>query len=155
MVLGVVSRYSISAIGLLYAVGLVIVNADLASFGLVSLDLARPEYVFAGILWAFISLPLQLIGILAVFSVKSRRLPDLRYRRLHLSRRFQLHLSRILLFFFFGLMLPLVIVALVADFPSPSVPHTFTIRRLFGVGANNGDCGRICIPFVSRCCNTE
>jgi hypothetical protein len=54
---------------MLYAIGLLIVNADLASFGLVSLHLARPEYVLAGVLWAFLSVPMPLTGILiAVFS---------------------------------------------------------------------------------------
>ncbi len=46
------ARFSVLAIGSLYAIGLVIVNVDLGRYGLVHLSLARPEYVMAGGLWA-------------------------------------------------------------------------------------------------------
>jgi hypothetical protein len=97
-VIGLVWRYSIPALGLLYACGLVIVNADLASFGLVSLDLARPEYVLTGVLWAFVSVPLQLSGALIAFSARIRRRPDLKLK-------IGLNLGRFLLFSIFGLLI--------------------------------------------------
>jgi hypothetical protein len=125
-VFGAVSRHTISAIGALYAAGLLIVNADLAYFGLVSLDLARPEYVLVGALWAFISLPLQLSGILAAFSLPARRV-----------RGFRLKLGRVIVFFFFALLLPVVTVHLIAEFGSPiSEPFAIPWLAIVAVGAN-------------------
>jgi len=43
-------------VGVFYAVGLVIVNVDLSLYGIVHLDLARPEYVMAGALWVVVVL---------------------------------------------------------------------------------------------------
>jgi len=123
-VFGAVSRHAISAIGALYAAGLLIVNADLAYFGLVSLDLARPEYVLVGALWAFISLPLQLAGTLTAFSLTARR-----------ARGFRLTLGRVIVFFFFALLLPLVMVHVIADLGSPN-SQPFTILRMAAVGGN-------------------
>jgi hypothetical protein len=40
----------------LYTVGIIIVNLDLGRHGLFHLDLARPEYVMAGTLWAMLTL---------------------------------------------------------------------------------------------------
>ncbi len=54
-----VSEYAqVAAIGLgaLYTVGLLIVNADLARYGLLSTGLARPEYILTGALWAYLML---------------------------------------------------------------------------------------------------
>jgi hypothetical protein len=44
-------------VGLLYAVGLIVVNLDLAVYGVTSHDLARPEYVLVGVLWALLATP--------------------------------------------------------------------------------------------------
>lgn len=38
----------------LYIVGLLIVNFNLAQYGLISLNLARAEYAMAGALWCFL-----------------------------------------------------------------------------------------------------
>jgi hypothetical protein len=44
-----------AAVGaVLYGVGLVITNLDLGRHGIVNLDLARPQYLMAGALWAFL-----------------------------------------------------------------------------------------------------
>ncbi|MGB3552493.1 MAG: hypothetical protein WA993_17570 [Candidatus Binatus sp.] len=43
-------------VGVLYTVGLLVVNADLSRYGLVSMGLARPEYVLTGAMWAFLML---------------------------------------------------------------------------------------------------
>jgi len=40
-----------TAMGVLYAVGVLIVNLDLGRYGVVAVDLARPEYVMVGLLW--------------------------------------------------------------------------------------------------------
>lgn len=42
---------AVVVVGGLYAVGLLIVNLHLAQYGISSLDLARPEYAMAGVLW--------------------------------------------------------------------------------------------------------
>jgi len=42
------SRFGLVIVGTLYTVGLLIVNTDLALYGLLSVDLARAEYVMAG-----------------------------------------------------------------------------------------------------------
>ena len=43
-----------TTIAALYAIGLLIVNLDLGRYGLVAVDLARPEYVMVGLLWAIL-----------------------------------------------------------------------------------------------------
>ena len=48
------SRFGFVILGGLYTVGLLIVNIDLARYGLLSLDLGRAEYVMAGALWCFL-----------------------------------------------------------------------------------------------------
>jgi hypothetical protein len=48
------SRLGLVILGALYTVGLLIVNIDLARYGLLSVDLARAEYVMAGALWSFL-----------------------------------------------------------------------------------------------------
>src|SRR5438552_2903440 len=50
------AQVSIVGLGVLYAIGLLVVNLDLARHGVVNLDLARPEYVMAGGLWLFMAL---------------------------------------------------------------------------------------------------
>jgi hypothetical protein len=60
--LGIFPLFSHSAqivgigIGLLYIVGLLIVNMDLSRYGLLSMNLARPEYVLTGAMWAVLTL---------------------------------------------------------------------------------------------------
>ena len=49
------SRIAISILGTLYAVGLLIVNSNLGQHGLFHAELARPEYVMAGAMWAFLT----------------------------------------------------------------------------------------------------
>src|SRR5258708_29804099 len=48
-------KAAVFGVGLLYVVGLVILNLDLGRHGLVSLDLARPEYILVGSLWMFLT----------------------------------------------------------------------------------------------------
>ena len=48
-------RIGLLLLGALYTIGLIIVNFDLGKNGFVTLDLARAEYVLAGVLWAFLS----------------------------------------------------------------------------------------------------
>lgn len=43
-----------TTIAALYAVGLLIVNLDLGQYDVVATDLARPEYVMVGLLWAIL-----------------------------------------------------------------------------------------------------
>jgi hypothetical protein len=68
-------------VGGLYTVGLIVVNLDLARYGIVDLDLARPEYVLAGALWAFWILASFLLGLQAT-SEFERRLPPSRSSKL-------------------------------------------------------------------------
>jgi hypothetical protein len=42
-------------VGVLYVIGLLVVNVDLARYGVVKVDLARPEYAMAGALWVVLS----------------------------------------------------------------------------------------------------
>jgi len=58
------ARFAAIGLGVLYAVGLLVVNADLSRYGLVSMGLARPEYVLTGAMWAFL-----MLFTLSVFSV--------------------------------------------------------------------------------------
>src|SRR5438128_645225 len=48
------SRFGLVILGTLYTAGLLIVNIDLALYGLLSVDLARAECVMAGALWSFL-----------------------------------------------------------------------------------------------------
>jgi len=50
------ARLTVVVIAGLYAVGLLIVNINLAQYGLVRLDLGRPEYIVAGALWGFFAI---------------------------------------------------------------------------------------------------
>ena len=50
-----IAQFGVFGLGLLYAVGMVIVNFHLRQYEVVSLELARPEYVMAGALWAFLT----------------------------------------------------------------------------------------------------
>src|SRR5574337_2222702 len=50
------ARLGVVLIAGLYAVGLLIVNINLAQYGLVRLDLGRPEYIMAGALWGFFAI---------------------------------------------------------------------------------------------------
>ena len=51
-----IARIGVVAIGTLYVVGLLIVNIELARYGIVNLTLARPEYIIAGASWIFLTL---------------------------------------------------------------------------------------------------
>jgi hypothetical protein len=42
-------------IGTLYTIGLIIVDVDLARYGIVNAELARPEYIVVGGLWLLLS----------------------------------------------------------------------------------------------------
>lgn len=53
--LQIVTNFTIVAVGVLYTVGLLIVNTDLAGYGVTNLNLARAEYVLAGALWIFLT----------------------------------------------------------------------------------------------------
>lgn len=53
--LGGAAQFGALAVALVYAIGMVIVNLHLRQYELVSLELARPEYVMAGALWAFLT----------------------------------------------------------------------------------------------------
>jgi hypothetical protein len=50
-------RLGAGAFGVLYVVGLLIVNIDLGRHGLLNLGLTRSEYVMSGALWALLMLP--------------------------------------------------------------------------------------------------
>jgi hypothetical protein len=49
------TQFVVTLGGIIYGVGLLIVNIDLARYGVFSVSLTRPEYVLAGGLWAFIT----------------------------------------------------------------------------------------------------
>jgi hypothetical protein len=51
-----IGRLGITAVGVLYVVGVLIVNFDLSRSGFVTLNLLRAEYVLAGALWTFLTL---------------------------------------------------------------------------------------------------
>jgi len=61
------ARVLVAVLGGLYTVGLLIVNIDLARYGVSNLDLARPEYAMAGAFWALAMLP---SGILIVVFIR-------------------------------------------------------------------------------------
>jgi hypothetical protein len=48
-----VSKLLALAVGVFYTLGLLIVNLNLARYGVVSLEMYRPEYVLVGALWTF------------------------------------------------------------------------------------------------------
>ncbi len=50
------SKTAALLLGVFYVIGLIIVNSELALYGVSSMDLARPEYVLTGALWAFLTL---------------------------------------------------------------------------------------------------
>jgi hypothetical protein len=57
-----------TTMGALYAVGLLIVNLDLGRFGVVAVDLARPEYIMVGLLWAIlVTLTIAMIWFVFLF----------------------------------------------------------------------------------------
>jgi hypothetical protein len=51
-----VSKLLALAVGVFYTLGLLIVNLNLARYGILSLELYRPEYVLVGALWTFLLL---------------------------------------------------------------------------------------------------
>jgi hypothetical protein len=50
------ARVIVFIVGALYVLGLLIVTVDLSRYGIVHLDLARPEYVLSGALWVVVVL---------------------------------------------------------------------------------------------------
>jgi hypothetical protein len=68
-----------STIAVLYAIGLLIVNLDLARYGVVAVDLARPEYIMVGLLWALlVTLTITAIWY-EIWFVRDRLRPIARY----------------------------------------------------------------------------
>src|SRR5574337_723194 len=57
------ARLVVVVIAGLYAVGLLIVNINQAQYGLVRLDLGRPEYIMAGVLWGSFVIISTLFGL--------------------------------------------------------------------------------------------
>ena len=55
-------------VGGLYALGLVIVSVDLGRYGIVHLDLARPEYIVSGALWVTVVLAPVVTSVLGLLS---------------------------------------------------------------------------------------
>lgn len=53
------------SVGVLYGVGLLITNIDLGPYGLLSVDLARPQYIMAGLLWAVLIGPTAFLVVVA------------------------------------------------------------------------------------------
>lgn len=53
--LGGFAQFGALGVGILYTIGVLIVNLNLGQYGVMSLDLARPEYVMAGLLWLFLT----------------------------------------------------------------------------------------------------
>ena len=58
--------------GVLYIFGLLIINIDLARYQVVNLDLARPEYVVAGLLWVLVIGPASVIWLVCLHSARDR-----------------------------------------------------------------------------------
>ena len=52
----------------LYALGLLVVTVDLGRYGIVHLDLARPEYVVSGALWVAVVLAPVVASVLGLLS---------------------------------------------------------------------------------------
>jgi hypothetical protein len=61
------------AVGVVYMIGVLIVNQHLGQYGIISLDLARPEYALAGALWVFLILA-------ALWGIQSGRAVVKRFR---------------------------------------------------------------------------
>jgi hypothetical protein len=62
----------VSALGVLYIFGLLLINIDLARYRVVNLDLARPEYVLAGLLWVLAIVPSGVIWLACLHSARER-----------------------------------------------------------------------------------
>ncbi len=107
------ARLLVAALGALYTVGLLIVNIDLARYGVSNLGLARPEYVMAGAFWALVMIPSGILGVVFHHSLRER-----------LRRREKAHAF---LYGFFGVVLGIVIPVLLLA--------TFSVRQegLFSV----------------------
>jgi hypothetical protein len=121
-------RRAIAVLGIFYGVGLIIVNAELASWGIVNLELARAQYVLAGALWAFVCLPFPPYGAgLLSVSLRARRL-----RWLHPTVR------RILRICLFGIFIPLMTINMVAGYPAGKGPfyHALDPFVILGVVVN-------------------
>lgn len=65
-------RLGVVGLGVLYVAGVVIVNIDLGRYGVVNLDLARPEYLLAGGLWVFMTLVVSTTIQFSLDSAKQR-----------------------------------------------------------------------------------
>jgi len=65
------SRFGFVVLGILYTAGLIIVNVDLARYGLISVDLARAEYIMAGSLWAFLMIATLAAGDFCIRRAKA------------------------------------------------------------------------------------
>lgn len=89
------TRLGVLLVGGLYTVGLLIVNLDLGLYGLMSLELARPEYVMAGALWIFL-----VVVTIGAFRVVIGQVKQILSTRLSAWRVFQA-LTEILIFFGF------------------------------------------------------
>lgn len=63
-------RLGAVGLGVLYVAGVLIVNIDLGRYGVVNLDLARPEYLLAGGLWAFMVLVVSITIHVSLDSAK-------------------------------------------------------------------------------------
>lgn len=86
------TRLGVLLVGGLYTVGLLIVNLDLGLYGLMSMELARPEYVMAGALWIFL-----VVVTIGAFKVVIGELKQILSTRLSAWRVFQA-LTEILIF---------------------------------------------------------
>jgi len=63
-------RLAFLGLGALYTLGLLIVNSDLGRYGIVTLNLARPEYVMAGALWCFLTIGMLAVGQAVMLRMK-------------------------------------------------------------------------------------
>ena len=66
------ARVGVLFVSALYIMGLLIVNIDLSRHGLVKLDLGRPEYIMAGLLWAFLTASTLVLVRFSVREAKKR-----------------------------------------------------------------------------------
>jgi hypothetical protein len=64
-----------TAIAILYGVGLIIVNLDLGRYGVAAVDLARPEYVMVGLLWAFLESLTTVMILIMIWCVRLATAP--------------------------------------------------------------------------------
>ena len=72
-----VSELAVVTVGITYVIGVLVVNCDLARFGIISLDLARPEYVLAGVLGVLLLRVAALVDTVVIVLMGSVR-PALR-----------------------------------------------------------------------------